>query len=202
MIGRGDGGDRLFEVEVGSDTVKPLPVPAPSPAFAAYTERADRLLVGTDAGQGRLQLMLYSLPDWRRIASLDDVAVARHDPVGRRLCFTRPARTGLWCTDLQLQSVVQYDTRLPDAAHYREWSIVAGTPYYTGPTDGCRTAWLPLGDTHAAGSPRRCLIATQATLPGSSSIDGEGRWFYASLSLEHNIDVGWTSLQAWATTAR
>lgn len=202
VIGRGDGGDRLFEVEVGSDTVKPLPVPAPSPAFAAYTDRADRLLVGTDAGQGRLQLMLYSLPDWRRIASLDDVAVARHDPVGRRLCFTRPARTGLWCTDLQLQSVVQYDTRLPDAAHYREWSIVAGTPYYTGPTDGCRTAWLPLGDTHAAGSPRRCLIATQATLPGSSSIDGEGRWFYASLSLEHNIDVGWTSLQAWATTAR
>lgn len=202
VIGRGDGGDRLFEVEVGSDTVRALPVPAPSPAFAAYTDRPDRLLVGIDAGQGRLQLTLYSLPDWRRIASLDDVAVARHDPAGHRVCFTRPARRGLWCADPTLQAVVQHDAGFPDAAHYREWSLAAGTPHYTGPTGGCGTAWLPLGDTRRNGGRTRCLIAAQATLPGSSSVDREGRWFYASLPLEHNIDVGWTSLQALAATAR
>jgi len=202
VIGRGEHGDRLFEVDVGSDTVNALPVPAASPAFAAYTDRSDRLLVGTDAGQGRLQLTLYSLPDWRRIASLDDVAVARHDPAGHRVCFTRPARRGLWCADPTLQAVVQHDAGFPDVAHYREWSIAAGTPHYSGPAAGCGTAWLPLGQARRDGGRTRCLIAAQATLPGSSSVDREGRWLYASLPLEHNIDVGWTSLQALAATAR
>lgn len=202
VIGRGEDGDRLFEVEVGSDTATPLPVPAPSPAFAAYTDRPDHLLVGTDGGQGKLRLVLYSLPDWRSIATLEDVAVARHDPAGQQICFTRPSRTGVWCADPGLQSVVPYDTHFPDAAHYREWNITGGALYYNGPIDGCRTAWLPLGGDHPVDGGRTCLIAGQATLAGSSSVDGEGRWLYASLPLEHNIDVGWTSLQALAGTAR
>lgn len=202
VIGRGDNGDRLFEIEAGSDTATPLPVPAPSPAFAAYTDRPDRLLVGTDGGQGRLRLVLYSLPDWRSIATLEDVAVARYDAAGQRVCFTRPARTGIWCADSGLRSVVAHDTRFPAAAHYREWNIAKGTLYYDGPIDGCRTAWMALGDSHRAGGGRSCLIAGQAALAGSSSVDGEGRWLYASLPLEHNIDVGWTSLQALAGPAR
>lgn len=200
VIGRGDGGDRLFEVDAGSDAVTPLPVPAPSPAFAAYTDRADRLLVGIDGGQGRLQLVLYSLPDWHRVAAVEDVAVARYDAVGRRVCFTRPARTGIWCADAGLGSVVAHDTRFPDPAHYREWHTAGGTLYYEGPVAGCRTAWRRLGEDVPAAD-GRCLIAGQAALPGSSSVDAAGRWLYASLPLEHNIDVGWTPLNAPAGVA-
>lgn len=199
VIGRGEDGDRLFEVDVGSDAVTPLPVPAPSPTFAAYTDRDDRLLVGIDGGRGRLQLVLYARPDWRRVAAVEDVSVARYDAVGRRVCFTRPARAGIWCADTGLDSVVAHDTRLPAPAHYREWSIAGGTIYYDGPADGCQTAWRPLGDGRSDDD-GACLIAGQGALPGSSSVDASGRWLHVSLPLEHNIDVGWTALQAPAAS--
>ncbi len=188
----GKGGDRLFEVDVGLDTVRVLPVPG-VPAFAAYPPEPGQLLVGVDGGGGRMRLVRYQLPEWRELASLDDVAVARYDHHGDRVCFTRPARAGLWCADPSLGKVVELSRTTPVPDQYREWAIAGGRIFSTGPAPGCATAWTEIGGR--ADGAARCLSRLHTVVAGSTSVDAAGRRVYLSLPLEQNVDVGWASLQ-------
>ena len=182
----GRGGDRLYEVEVGFDTVRVLPVPG-VPAFAAYPREPDQLLVGVDGGAGRTRLVRYQLPEWRELASLDDVAVARYDRASDRVCFTRPARAGLWCADPMLERVVQVSVATPEPERYREWAFAGGQLVSSVAGRDCATAWTALD---AAAAAVRCLSRTHAVVQGSTSVDAEARRAYLALPLEEELDVG------------
>lgn len=189
VIGRTDEGDRLFEVDVGGDQVRRLPVLAGTPFHATYHGRADRLLVGIDAGEGRLRLVLYALPDWQALASIDDVAVAHYDQASDQVYFTRPGRAGLWRANADLGEVVQVTQALPHPAHYRRWVVLGGVAFYTGPTADCRVSWQSM--TGDAGS---CLVAELGASSGSPSAQHLGDWLYLALPVAQNIDVGWSLL--------
>ncbi len=186
----GSGGDRLYQVEVGFDTVRVLPVPG-VPAFAAWTGRPDQLLVGVDGSGGSTRLVLYQLPEWRELASLDDVALARYDYRQDRVCFSRTTRSGLWCADPALQRVVQVGMDAPVPEQYREWLVAGGRIFSTAPAPGCATGWSEIG----AGAARpRCLSHTHAVASGSASVDEAGRHAFLALPLEDDMDVGLASL--------
>ncbi len=192
VVGKTAAGDRLFEVDAASGTVRPLAVPDGNPAFAAYAGRRDRLLVGVDSGQGRLRLVLYALPDWRALGAVDDVAVARHDPVGGQVYFTRPSRIGIWRADATLREVVEVSGLLPSPQHYRQWGLVDGTPYYSGPSGNCGMVWRPLRAEE--GERGVCLSRDGAAIAGSPSVDPIGGWLYFAMPIVENIDVGWAAL--------
>jgi len=199
MVGAtGRGGDRLYEVKVGFDTVRVLPVPG-VPVFAAYTGEADQLLVGVDGGAGRMRLVRYRLPEWRELASLDDVAVARYDHHVDRVCFTRPARPGLWCADGALRRVEQISRVFPDPERYREWTIAGGRILTTLPDGDCATAWSELAGDGLR--PLRCLSREHMVVAGSTSADDAAATVYLSLPLEQDVDIGWAPLAALAPAA-
>lgn len=190
VVGKTDDGDRLFEVEVGSDRVRKLPVPDAEPAYATYTGTADRLLVGIDGGEGRLRLVLYALPDWLALASIDDVALARYDEHGDQVYFTRPSRRGLWRADAGLGDVTLSAAGLPHPSHYRQWAIVAGKAYYSGPSPGCQAMWQRMDDEDGG----RCLVREAGATVGSPGVDRAGDWIHVGLPVAQNIDVGWARL--------
>ena len=192
VVGKTAAGDRLFEVDAASGTVRPLAVPDGSPAFAAYAGSRDRLLVGVDSGQGRLRLVLYALPDWRALGALDDVAIARHDPAGGHVYFTRPSRIGIWRADAALRGVAEVSGLLPSPQHYRQWGLVDGTPYYSGPSGNCGTVWRPLRAQE--GERGVCLSRDGVAIAGSPGVDRVGGWIYFALPIVENIDVGWAAL--------
>lgn len=193
VVGRGADGDGLYEVDVGSSKVARLPVPDASPAYAAYTNDPQRLLVGVDAGQGRLRLVSYRLPSWETETSVDDVAVARYDAAANAVYFTRPSLPGLWRTDAGLHHVSRVDGAFPWLKqYYRQWGLVGSRIFYNGPYEGCQTAWLPL--LREAQRPVDCLLRDGAAIGGSPSSDRAGAWLYLGLPLDANIDVGGASL--------
>lgn len=192
VVGKTAAGDRLFEVDAASGTVRALAVPQGDPAYAAYAGSRDRLLVGVDSGQGRLRLVLYALPDWRALGAVDDVAVARHDPVAGQVYFTRPSRIGMWRADTMLREVVEVSSQQPSPQHYRQWGLVDGTPYYSGPSGNCGTVWRPL--PMQGGERGVCLSRSGVAIAGSPSVDRVGGWIYFALPVNENIDVGWAAL--------
>lgn len=192
VIGRTAAGDGLFEVDAGSGSVHALAVPDGSPAFATYAGDAGRLLVGVDAGQGRLRLVLYERAAWRALATLDDVAVARYDPVSGDVYFTRPSKIGLWRADAGLRHAVQVSTAYPAPQHYRHWGLAGGTLHYNGPEAGCAMVWRPLSAARTAAAP--CLSRDGVAIAGSPNVDGAGAWLYVGLPMTQNIDIGWAAL--------
>lgn len=191
MLGKTGAGDRVFEVEVASGRVRTVDVPGASPVFAAYGARPGELLVGVDSGQGRIRLVLYARDGWRALASLDDVAVARYDPVANRVYFTRPSRAGLWRAGPALEDVAPVSDAFPAPQHYRHWGVFQGQVHYNGPAEGCATTWQPLPGTAAA---TRCLSRDSLAIAGSPSVDAAGRWLYLGLPMAQNIDIGWSAL--------
>lgn len=194
VVGRVEGGDRLFEVDAVSDEARVLPVPDAIPAYAAYTDDPARLLVGVDGGQGRLRLMLYALPSWEALASIDDVAVARYAASDGNVYFTRPSLPGLWQADAELRGSVRIDDSFPPIGYYRQWGVVAGRPFYNGPYANCQTTWMPIPRDEAQRT--TCLVRDSAAIAGSPSADRAGQWLYVGLPLNENIDAGWASLDA------
>ncbi|MBP6798707.1 MAG: PD40 domain-containing protein, partial [Luteimonas sp.] len=192
VVGKTVAGDRLFEVDAASGTVRALAVPDGSPAFAAYAGGRDRLLVGGDSGQGRLRLVLYALPDWRVLGAVDDVAIARHDPVGGYVYFTRPSRIGMWRADATLREVEEVSGRHPVPQHYRQWGLVEGRPFYSGPSGNCGMVWRPLREED--GDRGVCLSRQDVAIAGSPGVDRVGGWIYFALPVNENIDVGRAAL--------
>jgi len=192
LVATGPAGDRLLEVEVDSGEVKVLPVPQPKPVYAAYTGRADEMLVGVDGGHGRLRLVLYKLPEWKPVAQLEDVSLARHDPSRDRICFTRASRAGLWCAAPDLTQVVQVSERLPSPDHYRDWLLADGQVLLLSPGVRCQVHVVVPGQPKSG----RCLHAGQALVPGSLVLDGDGRHAYLSLAVDQNVDVGMAGLDS------
>ena len=190
VLGRGERGERLFEVDAGSGRVRMLAVPAGRPVFAAYTDRADRLLVGVDDGRGRVRLVLYAREGWRELASEDDVGLARYDASSGAVLFTRPSAPGLWRTDASLQGSVRISEALPDTQYYRHWGLHAGRVYSIGPESGCATPWRPLPGS----GPARCIFREGVAVGGSPTLDAQGRWLYLGLPMSQNIDIGWGAL--------
>ncbi|WP_238345778.1 winged helix-turn-helix domain-containing protein [Luteimonas saliphila] len=191
VLGKTGDGDRVFEVDAGSGRVRRLAVPDANPVFAAYTGDPDRLLVGVDGGQGRIRLVLYARVDWREIASIDDVAVARYDATGDRVFFTRPSKVGLWRADPGLREATQVSEVDPAPQHYRHWGVFGGRPFYNGPGGGCATSWRPLLESDAAGA---CVSRDGVAIAGSPSVDGTATWLYLGLPMAQNIDIGWAAL--------
>ncbi|WP_187471068.1 winged helix-turn-helix domain-containing protein [Luteimonas viscosa] len=190
VLGKTAGGDRLFEVDVGGG-VQWLDVPDAHPVFAAYTGDPDRLLVGVDGGQGRIRLVLYTRGDWREIASVDDVAVARYDATGGDIYFTRPSKVGLWRADPALREIARVSADDPTPQHYRHWGVFGGRLFYNGPGGGCATSWRPLLEAGSAGA---CVSRDGGAIAGSPSVDGAGEWLYLGLPMSQNIDIGWAAL--------
>ncbi|MDH7453063.1 winged helix-turn-helix domain-containing protein [Luteimonas composti] len=190
VLGRTGDGERLFEVDAGSGRVQMLAVPAARPVFAAYVDRADRLLVGVDDGRGRVRLVLYGREGWRELASEDDVGLARYDAGSGAVLFTRPSAPGLWRTDASLHGSVRISDALPDTQHYRHWGLHAGRVYSIGPESGCATPWRPL----LAPGPGRCLFREGMAVGGSPTVDAQGRWLYLGLPMSQNVDIGWGAL--------
>ncbi|MDH5834299.1 winged helix-turn-helix domain-containing protein [Luteimonas kalidii] len=191
VLGKTGAGDRVFEVEAASGRVRALEIPGASPVFAAYGAQPGQLLVGVDGGQGRIRLVLYAREGWRELASVDDVAVARYDPVGGQVYFTRPSRVGLWRAGPMLADVALVSDAAPAPQHYRHWGVSGGRVYYSGPAGGCATTWQPLLDAPAEA---RCLARDGLAIAGSPSVDAAGRWLYLGLPMAQNIDIGWSAL--------
>ncbi|MCW5581104.1 MAG: PD40 domain-containing protein, partial [Luteimonas sp.] len=194
VVGRTAVGDRLFEVDAASGTVRVLAVPDGSPAFAAYAGRRDRLLVGGDSGQGRLRLVLYALPDWRVLGTIDDVAVARQDPATGDVFFTRPSRAGMWRANAALREVEEVSRSHPAPQYYRQWGLVDGMPYYGGPGADCATVWRPLPAPTTEQGTGACLSREVGAIAGGPGVDSVGGWIYFALPVNENIDVGWAAV--------
>jgi Tol biopolymer transport system component/DNA-binding winged helix-turn-helix (wHTH) protein len=191
VIATSPAGDHLLEVDVASGQAQVLAVPDHVPAFAAYTGDPDQLLVGVDAGQGRLRLVLFRRQDWKVLARLDDVTLARYDAVGERVCFTRASGPGLWCADAALANLVQVSRELPGLDRYRDWNIAGGQIQLLDPRPGCQVHVLHVGQAQSG----HCLHAGQTLVEGSLALEPAGRWLYLSLVMDANVDIGAASLR-------
>lgn len=192
VIGHEAGRGVLYEVDVANDQVRQLPVPHPSPVSVTPLDRPDRLLVGVDAGQGRLQLVLYALPEWEALARVEDVAIARLDPERDRVCFTRVSRTGFWCSGTDLARITEVPTAVPVPADFRHWGWVAGQGFVRyGAQGGCGTWLAPMEAGQGGG---RCLLADRQAEQGGVTADGDGRWLYLTVPREVSVDVGWSAI--------
>jgi hypothetical protein len=194
MIAVVDGRQELREIEIGSDVSRRLPVPAETPVYAAYTDTPERMLVGSDGGEGKLRLTLYdaSAPTWRELASIDDVALAKFDPQRKRVYFTRASRPGLWSSDAGLQNVVLVEATRPYPMSYRNWTLIGGVPYQIARTENCALAWsrLPKPDKQDA----VCLDKSRGSMTGSPGVAVSDDSVYLAMPISENVDIGWAML--------
>lgn len=191
-----EGRQALYEVEVGTDVARRLPVPTDTPVYAAYTERSDRLLVGNDSGEGRLRLALYdtSATAWRVLAAIDDVALAKFDPVGEQVYFTRASRPGLWRSDADLRNVALVEALQPYPSNYRNWAITEDGVRLLGRSKSCALGWSRAPSTE--GQVATCLDETRSTTTGMPGLDRTGRAVYLAMPVSDNVDIGWVMLPA------
>ena len=194
MIALVDGRQELREIEVGSDVSRRLPVPAETPVYAAYTDAPERMLVGSDGGEGRLRLTLYdtSAPTWRELASIDDVALAKFDPERKRVYFTRASRPGLWSSDAGLQNVALVEASRPYPMNYRNWAIGDGEAYLLSRTANCALAWLKLPNPDKDDG--ICLDKSRGTTTGAPGVNASGGSVYLAMPVSDNVDIGWAML--------
>ncbi len=197
VIGKPATQQVLYEVDVESGRAEALPVPAPSPIYAAYTDDPDRLLVGADSGEGRLRAVLYdrSVSPWRELASLEDVALVKYDAAHRSLYFTRMSKPGLWRTDMQLGDVAVVDAFRPRVpSEYKRWSIGSDGVYFLDWSEACSTGWIKMGEPKSS-SPL-CLEQKVESWPLGPSLDRAGKYLYATLDVSNSSDIGLADLSA------
>ena len=191
VIASQNGQQSLFEVEVESGRVHPLPVPAPSPIYAAYTDDPDRLLVGSDGGDGRLRAVLYdrSQSPWRELATLQDVALVRYDSRAKRVYFTRATKPGIWMAGTDLQDVQVLDSNRPRLAkEYKRWDIGPDGVYFLDWSERCATGWIRMGAPES--QPAMCLDAQVEAWPVGPSLARDGKSVFVTLDVSSNADIG------------
>lgn len=196
VLGNGDGGFGLYEVMPSSGQVVRLSSPEADVVQALYVPGDDhRLLMIAGVEEGRLQLRLYDrrTRPWRLLSAIADVAVARVDEAGKRVLFTRPGRSGLWQADLDLSpaSLRLIDTKVPEVARYRAWSVAPnGSIYYFERTQDCASVLRRLGDE----KPLLCVDRNRRNGPSGFSLTPRSDAIYVTLSLWDGGDIGFMPL--------
>ena len=195
VVGMNGHQQALYEIEVQSDRAQLLPVPAPSPIYAAYTEDPTRLLVGSDSGEGRLRVVLYdrTRTPWRELATLQDVALVRFDNAHDAVYFTRMTKPGIWRVDTRLGKVEQLDAYRPRIPReYKRWDIGADGVYFLDWNEQCGTGWVKMGTPES--EVPLCLDREGEAWPVSPSVDRAGKSIYLTMNLSSNADIGWADL--------
>lgn len=191
VVAKQDGQQSLYEVEVESGRIHLLPVPAPSPVYAAYTLDPDLLLVGSDSGEGRLRVVLYdrSRTPWREISSLQDVALVRFDAPKDRIYFTRVTKPGIWSASPMLDDLQVLDAHRPRTAReYKRWAIGPDGVYYMDGSERCATGWIRMGAPEKESS--YCLDRDIEAWPLPPSMDRSGKQIFLTLDVSNNADIG------------
>ncbi|KAF1708436.1 winged helix-turn-helix domain-containing protein [Pseudoxanthomonas sacheonensis] len=197
VVGKQDGQQSLYEVEVESGRIHLLPVPAPSPIYAAYTSDPNLLLVGSDSGEGRLRAVLYdrSKTPWREISSLQDVALVRFDVPRNRIYFTRVTKPGIWSASPMLDDLQVLDAHRPRMAKdYKRWAIGPDGVYYMDWSERCATGWIRMGSPES--QPAYCLDRDVEAWPLPPTMDRSGKHIFLTLDVSNNADIGFADISA------
>ncbi|HEY5971487.1 MAG TPA: winged helix-turn-helix domain-containing protein [Pseudoxanthomonas sp.] len=185
----------LYEIDAQSERSQLLPVPAPTPIYAAYTDDPDRLLVGSDSGEGRLRVVLYDRTQqpWRELATLQDVALVRFDTTRRQVYFTRMTKPGIWSADTQLRNVELLDAYRPRTPReYKSWNIGADGPYFLEWNEKCGSGWTKMGVPES--QPSLCLDREGEPSPVSPGVDRSGKSIYITMNTSSSADIGWADV--------
>jgi Tol biopolymer transport system component/DNA-binding winged helix-turn-helix (wHTH) protein len=191
VVAKRDDQQTLYEVEAESGRVHLLPVPAPSPIYAAYTSDPNLLLVGSDSGEGRLRVVLYdrSKTPWREISSLQDVALVRFDAPKNRIYFTRVTKPGIWSASPMLGDLQVLDAYRPRMAkEYKRWAIGPDGVYYMDWSERCATGWIKMGAPEK--QPAYCLDREVEAWALPPTIDRTGKTIFLTLDVSNNSDIG------------
>ena len=197
VVGSQPGQQSLYEVEVESGRVHLLPVPAPSPIYAAYTADPKRLLVGSDGGNGRLRAVLYdrSQTPWRELATLQDVALVQYDARLDRFHFTRVTKPGIWTASPGLQTVQVLDPYRPRLAReYKRWTVGPDGVYFLEWAEQCATGWIRMGAPEF--QPATCLDKQAEGWPLAPSQTRDGRSIFVTMDVSNNADIGFADLSS------
>ncbi|MGQ4661158.1 winged helix-turn-helix domain-containing protein [Lysobacter sp. F6437] len=187
----------VYEVEPASGRMTRLALPVEEPLQAIYmpdpTGSGERVLVVSADRRGRLHVdLLDHLSDgWKRVGRLDDVSRIEVDAPGARVLFARPAESGLWQADLQLDpgSVRQVDSTWPTPERYRSWTAAPGGGVYgIERTAGC-SALLDVHGAAAGGAPR-CLDVNRRAATYGLSLDPRSNRLYVTLVEYDASDIG------------
>ena len=191
VVAKRDDQQTLYEVEAESGRTHLLPVPAPSPIYAAYTPDPNLLLVGSDSGEGRLRVVLYdrSKTPWREISSLQDVALVRFDAPKDRIYFTRVTKPGTWSASPMLDDIQVLDAYRPRMAkEYKRWAIGPDGVYYMDWSERCATGWIKMGSPDK--QPAYCLDREVEAWALPPTVDRTGKKIFLTLDVSNNADIG------------
>lgn len=201
VVAKQDDQQSLYEVEVESGRIHLLPVPAPSPIYAAYTRAPNLLLVGSDSGEGRLRVVLYdrSRTPWREISSLQDVALVRFDAPKDRIYFTRVTKPGIWSASPVLDDLQVLDAHRPRTAReYKRWAIGPDGVYYMDWSERCATGWIRMGSPEKG--PSYCLDRDVEAWPLPPTMDRSGKHIFLTLDVSNNADIGLADISSMTSS--
>lgn len=197
-----DGRFGVHEVNAANGQLRLLPVPVEEPTQAVYLPDPRYLLVGaSERGAARPSMILFdrSQRPWRRVAAIEGVSLAKVDPVGRRVLFTRFSGAGLWSADLMLSaaSIRQVDATAPSRTRYRTWTVAGdGAVEYLEQTPEC---WASLRRIGVAGAPApHCLQPDMLSSTTGWSSDARAGVVYVALAESDGTDIGIMPLEATA----
>jgi Tol biopolymer transport system component/DNA-binding winged helix-turn-helix (wHTH) protein len=201
VVGSDAAGDfGLYEVNPLNGQVTSLPVPAAAGDLltAAYLPDPRQLLVitGRDDGGQRLTLFDRSADQWRPLAGLDGVSLAKLDLSQGRILFTYAARDGLWQIDLALSagSLLRVDDTYPASQRYRTWTVSEdGQVEYLEQLPGCFVSLRHIGAGRSHPIPRCVQPVHLATVNGFSS-SARNRAAYVAMAQDDGADIGFMPL--------
>lgn len=185
----------LYEVNPTNGQVALLQVPpaAGDLLTAAYLPDRNRMLVITGRKDGRQRLTLFERGDeWRSLATLEGVSLAKLDQSQGRILFTYAARDGLWQIDLTLSpdSLRRVDDLYPASQRYRTWTVSEdGHVEYLEQLPGCFVSLRHIGVGRSHPVPRCIQPAHLASVNGFSS-SARNRAAYVAMAQDDGADIG------------
>jgi Tol biopolymer transport system component/DNA-binding winged helix-turn-helix (wHTH) protein len=124
VIGFGDSGPGLYEVELQSLRAVLIETPFGSPRCVDYLGDG-RLIVGSITGETQsLWVTERHGNALRPLHKLEGVTYARVQPGSERILYVRTGQAGLWATDPSLQSSTRVLDSWPSLTGYKMWSFV------------------------------------------------------------------------------